>query len=135
MGTWSGEPFGNDTAADWALELDDAEDWGIVLNALTAVLDEDPATVDAEGATIAIAAAEVAAHQLGCPTQSDTYTESVSAFVARAPEPAAEIVAIALKALDVATAGVGELAEVWAEGGAGEWAAANRQIREALSAA
>jgi Domain of unknown function (DUF4259) len=135
MGTWSGEPFGNDTAADWAWELDGEADWDIVLNTLTTVLDKDPATVDAELATIVIAAAEVAAHQLGRATQSDAYTESVSAFVARAPEPPAGIVAVALEALDVATAPEGELAETWAEGDPGEWAAANRKIREALSAA
>lgn len=134
MGTWSGEPFGNDTAADWSWELDDADGWDIVLDALTAVLDEAPASVDDDMAIIAIAAAEVTAHQLGRPTQSDIYTESVSAFVARAPEAPSGIGGVALNALEVATAPEGELAQLWAAGDAEEWAAANRRIRQALSA-
>jgi len=29
MGTWSAQPFGNDTAADWAYDLDGASDRGL----------------------------------------------------------------------------------------------------------
>lgn len=134
MGTWSAEPFGNDAAADWAWELDDSEDWGIVADALRLVLDEDdPAELDADTATVAIAAAEVLAHSLGRPTQSDSYTESVAAFINRAPAPPAGLAAEALKALDVATTPAGELAELWLDEGSEEWSAANDRLREALS--
>lgn len=133
MGTWSGEPFGNDAAADWAWELDDAESWDIVFEALQVVLDEDPATLDADTAGVAIAAAEVVAHHLGRPTQSDAYTDNVSNFVGRAHERPADLVAVALRALDIATAAEGELAELWAEDDAGDWHSANERLREALS--
>ena len=54
MGTWSAEPFGNDSAADWAFELDDAEDWTLVRVALDDLLAIDGPDQDIE--TIAIAA-------------------------------------------------------------------------------
>lgn len=133
MGTWSGQPFGNDAAADWAWELDGSDGWDAVLEALQAVLDTAPASVDADAATVAIAAAEVVAHQRGRPTQSDSYTESISSFVDRVPAPPAEVASIALRALDVATVPDGELAELWADAGADEWTEANQRIREALS--
>ena len=133
MGAWSGEPFGNDTAADWAWELDDADGWDVVLNAFTEILDEEPASLDADVASIAIAAAEVVAHQAGRPTQSDTYTESITAFVQRAPKPPAEITAVALRALDIASSPEGELAELWADAGNDQWATATVRVREALS--
>mgnify|MGYP003582666955 CR=1 FL=1 len=134
MGTWSAEPFGNDDAADWAWELDDATDWGVVLDALTGVLNEDPTDVDADDATLVVAAAEVLAHYAGRATQSDAYTESVEAFVKRAPEPSAGINAVALQALDIAASSDGELAQLWAEGSGGdEWLAAVARVRAVLS--
>lgn len=135
MGAWSGEPFGNDTAADWAGELEDAEGWDVVIDALTEVLEEEPANVDADVACIAIAAAEVVAHHAGRPTQSDAYTESVTTFVKRAPIPPARIAVVALAALEIASSPEGELAELWAEAEDGEWSAANATLREALTPA
>jgi hypothetical protein len=135
MGAWSAEPFGNDTAADWAWELDEAESWDLVLDALTAVLEEEPATVDADVAMVAIAAAEVVANAAGKPTQSDVYTESVTGFVERLPNPPLGIVPVALTALEIAASPEGELAELWSDGGSDEWAAVIARVRESLSAA
>lgn len=135
MGAWSAEPFGNDTAADWAWELDEAENWDLVLDALTVALEEEPATIDADVASVAIAAAEVVAHANGRPTQSDVYTESVTAFVERLPNPPLGIVPVALTALGIATSPDGELADLWSDGGSDEWAMAIARVRESLSAA
>ena len=135
MGAWSAEPFGNDTAADWAWELDDAESWDVVIDALTVLLDEEPATIDADVAAVAIAAAEVVAHASGRPTQSDAYTESVTAFVERVPNPPFGIVPVALSALEIAASPEGELAELSTEEGADAWSAAVVRLRESLSAA
>ena len=132
MGTWSGEPFGNDEAADWAWELDGADDWDIVRTALRDVIDGDHDAPDADAATLAIAAAEVVAHHRGRPTQSDSYTESVSSVVSRVSEPPADMVAVALTALDIATAPGGELAELWSDDDE-EWRGATDRLREALS--
>jgi hypothetical protein len=133
MGAWSAEPFGNDEAADWAWELDDATDWSVVLDALTGVLDEQSSDVDAEAATLAIAAAEVIAHSVGRPTQSDAYTESVEAFVKRAPQSPSGIADVALRALDIAASPDGELAELWADEAGAEWTSAVARVRAALS--
>lgn len=131
MGAWSGEPFGNDTAADWAWELDETSDWEIVRDTLKQVLETGDA-IDSDVASNAIAAAEVVAHGLGRPTQSDAYTESVSAFVARAPKPPSDVVELALAGLSAATSAASELSDLWAESGESNWAEANSQIQNAL---
>ncbi|WP_205791559.1 DUF4259 domain-containing protein [Microbacterium sulfonylureivorans] len=134
MGAWSAEPFGNDTAADWAWGLAEADNWDLVLDALIAVLGEDPANVDADLASLAIAAAEVVAHAFGRPTQVDAYTEGVSEFIARVPSPPDGIVPVALTALGIAASPRGELAELWRESGDDEWAIATGRVRDSLLA-
>jgi hypothetical protein len=132
MGTWSGEPFGNDGAADFAWELDEQKRWTVVREGLRdAIRSEEP--VDAETACIAIAAAEVVAHGLGRPTQSDAYTESVEAFVRRARKPSRRLVREAERAVSIATSTSGELAELWAEGDEQEWHQANDRLMRALN--
>ena len=132
MDTWSGEPIGNDVAADFAWELDEEKRWNVVKNALREALRiKEP--LDADTACIAIAAAEVVAHGLGRPTQSDAYTESVEGFVARARKPSNRLVKAAERALAIATSPDGELAELWAEGDAHEWHDANARLVSALA--
>ena len=133
MGTWDGKPFGNDAAADWVFDLDEANDWVYVLETLTAV-STDGAEVDAETATAGIAAAEVVAHGLGRPTQVDGYTEAVTEFVERVGRPDADLVDLAVGALAAAASDRSELAELWAESDPAEWNAANRELAEALQA-
>ncbi|GAA5206434.1 DUF4259 domain-containing protein [Microbacterium kyungheense] len=134
MGAWSADPFGNDSAADWAWELDDATDWTSVQELLTSVLDKNPEDIDDDTSTLVIAAAEAVAHGLGRPTQSDTYTESVQAFVKRVPAPTADLITTAAQALDVAASPRGDLAELWADSDSGqEWEAVVAQVRAALS--
>lgn len=129
MGAWSGEPFGNDSAADWAWELEDASDWSPVRSALDeALAAEGP--IDEDVATFAIAAAEVVAHGLGRATQSDAYTEEVAAFVDRVGVPPEDLVGLALSALAVAAGPESELSELW--DGSDEWRAANERLVAAL---
>jgi len=87
MDTWSHEPFGNDDAADWACELEEAKDLSPVEAALDAVLEND-GYVEAPEATCAVAAVEVIAKVLGRGTQSDAYTESVDRLGETAPRHA-----------------------------------------------
>lgn len=129
MGTWSAEPFGNDSAADWAFELDDAEDWTLVRVALDDLLAIDGPDQDIE--TIAIAAAEVVAHGLGKPTQQDPYVESVDGFVSRAGQPPVDLPALAMRVLD-RVASESELEELW-EDDVDEWKAALARLRAVLS--
>ncbi|WP_347977002.1 DUF4259 domain-containing protein [Microbacterium sp. ProA8] len=132
MGTWSGEPFGNDVAADFAWELDEQKRWNVVKDALReALASREP--LDADTASIAIAAAEVVAHGIGRPTQSDAYTESVESFVRRARKPSGRLVRAAERAVSVAASADGELAELWAESDAQNWQSANARLLDALT--
>lgn len=72
------------------------------------------------------------AQGLGRPTQDDAYTESVSAFVKRAPEPADDLVQLAIDALTVAAGPGSELAELWSEADDSEWADATARVLVAL---
>lgn len=129
MGTWSGEPFGNDGAADWSYELDDAADWAPVRRALDEAI---AGPLDAEVAETAIAAAEVVAHGLGRPTQEDAYTASATAFIARVGAPPGDLVALAVAALDTATGPDSELQELWNDADPTEWREANARLDAAL---
>lgn len=131
MGAWSGEPFGNDTAADWAWELDAQDDWQVVHDALNDAVTSTE-YIDAEVATNAIAAAEVVAQGLGRATQDDGYTESVALFVARASKPTEKIVELAVAALAAASGPNSELTDLWAESDGAEWSEANTRLKEAL---
>ncbi|MDF2991248.1 MAG: hypothetical protein K0S37_1762 [Microbacterium sp.] len=128
MGTWSAKPFGNDSAADWAYELDDAGDWSLVSEVLRSATEAAPAGLDADEAVTAIAAAEVVARGLGRVSDS---AERVEAFVARVSPPSSELAALAVSALAVATSGEGELADLWE--GDPEWLAENEKLRAALT--
>ncbi|WP_058624887.1 DUF4259 domain-containing protein [Microbacterium testaceum] len=128
MGTWSARPFGNDSAADWAYELDEASDWGVVSDALRVAAEAVPSDLDSDDAVTAIAAAEVVARGLGRVPES---AGSVDAFVARVSAPPPEMVALAVSALAVAASAEGELADLWE--GDPEWLAENEKLRSALT--
>lgn len=132
MGTWSGEPFGNDSAADFAWSLDGQKRWAVVREALRAA-SSSAEPIDAETAEIAIAAAEVVAHGLGRPTQSDSFTESVEGFAARARRPSPRLAREAERAVVAANAAEGELAELWADAEAQEWHDSNARLLRALA--
>jgi len=130
MGAWSGEPFGNDTAADWAWELEENDDWSFVADVLGQVFQAE-GVIDQDVATSVIAAAEVVAHGLGRATQDDSWTEAVDAYVGRAGTPPDFLVELAVSALALATGPTSELTELWAED-PDEWRAANGRIEAAL---
>ncbi|MFG6401099.1 DUF4259 domain-containing protein [Microbacterium sp. P04] len=132
MGAWSGEPFGNDVAADWAWDLEEADDWTLVRTALEDAITPD--AVDERTAVIALAAAEVVAHGLGRPTQDDAYTGELSAFVSRASAPSDEIVALAIAAVERASDPDGDLARTWEECGNEAWLEAVHLLARALDA-
>ena len=61
MGTWSHEPFGNDSACDWAYGLESQKDFSMIEQAIQRVLDNGDEYLDSDLAVKAIAAAEVLA--------------------------------------------------------------------------
>lgn len=125
--------MGNDTAADFALELDGQRRWTVV----KAALNETTKTgrfIDSDVSQIAIAAAEVVAHGLGRPTQTDAYTQSIQQFVGRARRPSRRLAEQATRAVEVAASADGELAQLWDESGSSEWREAIARLITNLSA-
>lgn len=134
MGTWSTEPFGNDSACDWAYDLETHTDFSLVEAVLRRVIDTGDDYLDEDLAVEAIAAAEVLAKSRGRGTQTDAYTERVDAWLAGLTvSPDAALFALARQALARILAPDSELLELWEESDeAGEWRAAMRRLQTAL---
>ena len=116
MGTWSHEPFGNDTANDWAYELEDTTDFSVIDATLQTALDEGQENLDADLAMEAIAAIEVLAKSLGHGTQTDVYTDKVDEWVDRISlKPSADLLQKAEQVLALVASDHSELKELWQE--------------------
>ncbi|RZG64750.1 DUF4259 domain-containing protein [Acinetobacter junii] len=134
MGTWSHESFGNDTANDWAYELEDATDFSVIEAALQMALDEGDEYLDADLAMEAIAAIEVIAKRLGKGTQSDVYTEKVDQWLETISEqPSDDLLSLAKRVLERIVADDSELKELWLESDEYElWLGNIQQLKDAL---
>lgn len=134
MGTWSHESFGNDTANDWAYELEDATDFSVIETALQVALDEGDEYLDADLAMEAIAAVEVIAKRLGKGTQSDVYTEKVDQWLETISEqPSDDLLSLAKRVLERIVADDSELKELWLESDEYElWLGNIQQLKDAL---
>ena len=134
MGTWSHESFGNDTANDWAYELEDATDFSVIEAALQVALDEGDEYLDADLAMEAIAAVEVIAKRLGKGTQSDVYTEKVDQWLETISEqPSDVLLSLAKRVLERIVADDSELKELWLEYDEYElWLGNIQQLKDAL---
>ena len=134
MGTWSHESFGNDTANDWAYELEDATDFSVIEAALQVALDEGDEYLDADLAMEAIAAIEVIAKRLGKGTQSDVYTEKVDQWLETISEqPSDDLLSLAKRVLERIVADDSELKELWLESDEYElWLGNIQQLNDAL---
>lgn len=135
MGTWSHESFGNDTANDWAYELEDATDFSVIEAALQVALDEGDEYLDADLAMEAIAAVEVIAKRLGKGTQSDVYTEKVDQWLETISEqPSDGLLSLAKRVLERIVADDSELKELWLESDEYElWLGNIQQLKDALN--
>ena len=134
MGTWSHESFGNDTANDWAYELEDATDFSLIEAALQVALDEGDEYLDADLAMEAIAAVEVIAKRLGKGTQSDVYTEKVDQWLETISEQTSDdVLSLAKRVLERIVADDSELKELWLESDEYElWLGNIQQLKDAL---
>ena len=136
MGTWSHEPFGNDSAGDWAYGLEKATDTSLLEQAFETVLSAGDEYLEAPESEEAIAAAEVIAKMLGKGTQTDAYTEKVDEWVAQmAIQPTIELRRKAATALRRILATNSELAELWGESDEPEeWTSAMQKLITAVEA-
>ncbi len=115
MGVWSHQPFGNDTASDWAYGLDTAQDLSYTESTMDKVLAPSE-YVEAADAEAAVAAVEVLAKLLGRGTQVDTYTEAVDAWVVSMPQtPTRSLLEKAEQTLERILSQDSESLELWAE--------------------
>ena len=118
MGAWDTDPFGNDTACDWAYELDECEDLKLIEKTLEKVEAAGDAYVDASVAEEAIAAADTLARLKGRAYVHNSYTEAVDEWVAEQQlSVSLELTELALHAIDRILTEPSELLELWEESG------------------
>ena len=135
MVAWSHEPFGNDTASDWAYGLVEQKDLSLVAQAIQNILDNGDEYLDSDLAVEAVAAAEVLAKALGRGTQTDAYTEEVDAWLKSvAPKPSSDLLSKARDALTRIVAPDSELKELWEESDDFEvWESSIKALQSALA--
>jgi hypothetical protein len=134
MGAWSHEPFGNDTANDWAYGLEETEDLSYIDQTLDQVLSVGEEYLDASDAQEAIAAVEVIAKLLGKGTQSDAYTDNVDRWVQGMDEtPSALLLNKAQQVVQRVLSPNSELWELWEESDEfDDWKQSIEQLHAAL---
>lgn len=116
MGVWSHEPFGNDTANDWAYGLEGKQDLSWIDDAFVTLINAGDDYIDADIGCEAHAAVEVLAKILGEGTQSDTYTEKVENWIADiAIVPDRNLIEKGLQIIDLIIRDNSELKELWQE--------------------
>jgi hypothetical protein len=121
MGTWGTGPFDDDNASDWVWELQEADDWAVVEQALRGAADLDASTyLEAPDGQIAWAAAAVVG-ALDHPSVV-IVPDEVTAWLAqhRDARPP-DVRPLALAAIRRVLAGKSELADLWREADDDEW--------------
>jgi hypothetical protein len=133
MSRWDSGPFDNDTAADFAGDLDDApesERIGMISDALAAAGSRD-SYVDAERAQAALAAAALIARNLpgGEEFQSRSYGPDN-----RIPPIPENLIPLAAEVVDCLLNGENDVkVDLSASGKADKWFAATRRMRAVLA--
>ncbi|GAA1040087.1 hypothetical protein GCM10009557_60380 [Virgisporangium ochraceum] len=118
MGTWDVGPFDNDTAADWCGDLDEAapeQREALIRDVLTRVAEHGEEYLDSDDAVEAIAAAAIVSSQLPGGTPIETAYAPDFLLEGGRVEVAADIPAIAVRALDRIVGDDSEWRELWAE--------------------
>jgi hypothetical protein len=134
MGAWGVGSFDNDTACDWAQELDASDDLAPVHSALDAVLASGDGYLDSDDACCAIAACEVVARLRGNWGKRDVYSERVDRWVAWHPiTPDVGVITKAHAALDRILGDNSEERELWEESDFAGWKSSLDDLRRRLS--
>lgn len=116
MGAWSSDPFGNDTAGDWAYSLEEVDDLSLIEETIQKLLDVGDDYLEAPDADEAIAAIDTISRLKGRFYAKNPYTESVDAWVAAHPlSPPPALIAKAERALDRILTEPSEAMELWSE--------------------
>jgi hypothetical protein len=133
LGTWDAGPFDNDDAADFAGELDDTpegERVALIRSVLTAAVENNTYLDSDEGAP-AVAAAAIVAYRL---PGGEQFAPNGHGPEAPVPDLPADLVPLAIDALDRVLAADSELASLWAESsrGQGPWHTSILQLKSVL---
>lgn len=116
MGTWAVDAFGNDTAADWAWELEEADDLSFVERTLDKAIVPDDTYLEAPEAAEALAATEVVARLQGNWGMRNAYSEHADKWVeANRFSPDGNLIGKAHRVLDRVVGPNSELEELWRE--------------------
>lgn len=114
MGAWDSDPFGNDTAGDWAYGLDEGDDLSLIQSTLQKLHEVGSEYLEAPDAEEAIAAADALARLKGSFYVRNAYTESLDKWVDEHPIiPPQELVDSAIRAIDRILTPPSELLELW----------------------
>ena len=117
MGAWDVGAFDNDTACDWAYELESQSDTSYVSSTLAKALAVLDAYLESDVACEALAAAEVVARLRGHWGTRNSYTETVDQWVEAHPvQLPQELISQAVAAIDRVLAEPSEILELWSEG-------------------
>ena len=131
MGAWDVDTFDNDTACDWAYDLENATGLSYVREALDAVLEVGDEYLDSDEACMALAACEVLARLKGNWGKRNSYTETIDKWVESHPQtPPADLIQAVFSVIDRIRTQPSELLELWEEGDATEWHAAVDDLRK-----
>ena len=116
MGTWSHEPFGNDTASDWAYEFEEHNGYDVIEDAFDQIIDMTTEEfIDADLGCIAHAAAEVLAKSFTAGiADNEYYPEPVEKWLEQNKNKQNyALIPKALLALNLLTSESSELNELW----------------------
>ncbi len=116
MGAWGIGNFDNDTAADWALNLENCNDLSFVEETLQQVLGGEEDFLDADLACEALAAIEVVARLRGNWGERSAYSQPVDTWVEEHKLVVPPLlIDKSIKAIDRILAESSELNELWKE--------------------
>lgn len=136
MGAWGHLAFDNDTANDWAYDLEEVDDLSLVEAAFAELEAVGADYLDQDIACNALGACEVLARLQGHPGYTNSYTEKVDQWVAaRKITPSAALLKRASAAIDRILADKSELRELWEEGDDGDaWRKSVEDLRVRMRA-
>lgn len=136
MGTWSHEAFGNDTACDWAYELEESTGYEVINDAFDQIIEmATEEFIDADIGCIVQAAAEVLARSFAQLSDEDEYPEPVEKWLEQQKNRTNHaLIPKAIKALELVISENSELNELWQDSDDyDEWVKEIEELKEILS--
>lgn len=134
MGAWGHDTFDNDSACDWAYELEECDDLSFIEETLNQVIECGDEYLDSDEASRALAACDVLGRLRGNFGVRNPSTEAVDGWVAAHTDLRAdELLPLAHNVIDRILAKDSELLELWQDTDSlSEWQASVEALRTRL---